>query len=645
MEAFLNYQIEAVLVFWVSHDGDVADVQVTEGARGCHLVDAALARLRGRAHSFAAPVALVATAEAAASAGARQGREPLFALLRWAVTGKGPLPGVAEDVLDSLRDIRAEYLRVTADLDAKYVPNQDNSGAERILPLFVRIWHKLQPLHEHHALGLPPIYKGNAMLDHLLLSLIRSYRARESLPDHVFDHSHAVIGGVEGTGKTTIVKALAIAVAVCSDRFFLAYADMKRAECGKHWLKHFAQELLARMQTRDFNSDLVFETDLKLGADRCFNCIAKMPVWQCRVGLVADEFQEIMTAGAPLEDARIQMYRDIQAFAKTQQGTLLIITGSSANLRSLLFDSHRTVASPYSSYPDFNKPLCLDSKDTFFLFPQIIRMYSSRAPELEAAISEWKAGRTGFLEPGVLRVPIDDFRGHMCALGLGDTCDDWLSKWVDRGLVYIAFDNTGTAIAVEITRPADAETYFRDAPAPADYFMVQAIVMKFVFNVNINIGTGCEELLRPRVHIHLPNNQWRYTKDRVFVIASTGEVEIAAGGGFCETGLDGLQFEVIAVAAGGFHVVVHGWQLKVGQMDIPLGGGSPQTHRSKVLASGTVEKIGDSTVFEITTKAEFGLKAADNARVSMTYKVKLLNGLSWLTSCLEPQLATLIKQK
>eukprot|EP00727_Mastigamoeba_balamuthi_P005903 m51a1_g1932 hypothetical protein (640) ;mRNA; r:910675-913299 len=440
-------------------------------------------------------------------------RHPGRTALRWAVAGIGPLPGVPEGILERLRTIRTEYQRLTAELDARLGMGHESSGDELVLALFAQVWHALQPLHERHALGLPPL-RRDAALDRTLLSLIRLCRARETHPDGVLDRSHAVVGGLEGAGKTTIARALAVAVATSRGA---AGSPAGPTSCSP-------------ARTLDFDSDLVFETGPTMDADYSLSALAEAPEWHCRVGLIVDELGEAVVAGVPPDDPRAEAFRDIRAFAMAQPGALLVATGSSAGLRSQLWGPRGAVEwVQYSSYPLWERSLCqylhvaafplrdpaqlreyvaqrygahltaaetaellhrtggiaravdaamtaagvqnsqgraaelraavMNARDPFFLFPQIVRQRTARVPELESAITAWSAGRTAFLEPSVLRVPIGLLRRDMQALGHGD-CTNWVSRWADRGLVHVVHDSAGTTTDVEVARPIDAETLF-----------------------------------------------------------------------------------------------------------------------------------------------------------------------------------------
>lgn len=76
---------------------------------------------------------------------------------------------------------------------------------------------------DQFALFIPPIYSG-AQLRVMLEKIFSAFRHREVVGG-VCPTGHPVISGDEGTGKTTIVKAIAVAVAVCSPVMFMLFAN------------------------------------------------------------------------------------------------------------------------------------------------------------------------------------------------------------------------------------------------------------------------------------------------------------------------------------------------------------------------------------------------------------------------------------
>ena len=116
------------------------------------------------------------------------------------------------------------------------------------LSVYQEVWSELAALDTNHCLFIPPIYQ-TPQIDQVLIKVIEEVRIRES-NFRVRPKGHLVIGGVEGTGKTTLVKALAIAVAICSKTYFLAYLDLKLTSDNVQYVptpRHIIAEIYYRL--------------------------------------------------------------------------------------------------------------------------------------------------------------------------------------------------------------------------------------------------------------------------------------------------------------------------------------------------------------------------------------------------------------
>jgi len=76
----------------------------------------------------------------------------------------------------------------------------------------------------------------------------------------------------------------------------------------------------------------------------------------CRIGLIADEVQAMVVETHNMDDPHVQLLRQLESFARYEAGALLVLSGSSANLRSRLFEFGREPR--FRLYPNFNKLLC-----------------------------------------------------------------------------------------------------------------------------------------------------------------------------------------------------------------------------------------------------------------------------------------------
>lgn len=129
-------------------------------------------------------------------------------------------------LMTRLREARSEYLsRGLPIACGPHSTEEFQDDARRAFTVFRRVWTALTSLPVSHPLHLLPIY-SDEMLNTLLLELVTAVRIREwSAEPH--DTGHFIYGGVEGIGKTTLLKAVAVAVAVLSARYFLVYVDYK----------------------------------------------------------------------------------------------------------------------------------------------------------------------------------------------------------------------------------------------------------------------------------------------------------------------------------------------------------------------------------------------------------------------------------
>ena len=84
----------------------------------------------------------------------------------------------------------------------------------------------------------------------------------------------------------------------------------------------------------------------------------------------------------------------------------------------------------------------------------------------------------------------------------------------------------------------------------------------------------------------------------------------------CETGVDGVQFELNNKNVAHPTVIIDIWQNKGGFFGHKIGGGSVTTYRSKWLNDKKVDNIGDKFIAAVLVKAEVGVLKLANALVS-----------------------------
>eukprot|EP01031_Cornospumella_fuschlensis_P024646 gene24646-29779_t len=215
------------------------------------------------------------------------------------------------------------------------------------------IWNILNTgLPEFHSLYLPPLYTNNEHLEKILRHASVELLKREN--QIVYGDSsncgHLVIGGVEGVGKSTIFKALAIACAVLLDRMTPVYYLI--SEEHKSWLT--VKQLLQRRFP--LLEDSKFET---ASVTALLEHLSKQE--GIEVTLFMDEFQRLFVENASDCD-----------------------NGSSVNLRSYLFKNYDG-NDPWRAqgYPNFNGTLYQ------FFFVPALRTTQSLKDFLQIRYPRW----------------------------------------------------------------------------------------------------------------------------------------------------------------------------------------------------------------------------------------------------------------
>ena len=281
----------------------------------------------------------------------------------------------ADDIIRDLRLTRKDYLKLGQQPRGSASDTASQiADAQAVLTAFRRVWNTLSALPTKHPLYVPPIYECE-MLSKLLLELILAVRLRELDSDGKHPTGHFIVGGVEGTGKTTILQAVAVAVAVCSARYFLVYVDYKELplpypparimaevfirSCKSEFLSRFGQLRTSKGHATQLLDKLDSCMDGAVPGSfvKLSDLLEKMATsaLSCRVGLVADEIQSMVVPNALAASPEVKLLRDLESFARHSASVLLIVSGSSSNLRERLFRKERDAV--YDAYPDFNQSL------------------------------------------------------------------------------------------------------------------------------------------------------------------------------------------------------------------------------------------------------------------------------------------------
>lgn len=159
---------------------------------------------------------------------------------------------VSPKCAEACRTAQARYSSLVWRPDCDGIGQQ--SDADAVYALFGNVWAEMNLLPLDHPLYVPPIYEGLGNKK-LLLHLIMALRTREASED-TFQSGQFIVEGFEGTGKTTIMKAVAIAVAVCSTKFLLVYVDASSKVPAQNLTPAYIMTELTARYTAEANRQL-----------------------------------------------------------------------------------------------------------------------------------------------------------------------------------------------------------------------------------------------------------------------------------------------------------------------------------------------------------------------------------------------------
>ena len=233
---------------------------------------------------------------------------------------KFELTGLTDNMIQKCKDLKADYQSIQR---AEQL-NFDNKYDDTItaLLIFRKLWQLLSTLDISHMLYTPPIYETEAITS-LLKEIVFAIRLRECKYE-VIASGHPILSGVKGTGKTTLVKAIAIAVAICSPNYFLAYIDLKTE------IYNNKQDIptpysiainILLMLNPHFNIN-----EIKLNMDLHKLLQAFQIHYNFKIGIIVDDIQFIYIPNAPDNISTLYQYYD---FAENYICALLILTGNS----------------------------------------------------------------------------------------------------------------------------------------------------------------------------------------------------------------------------------------------------------------------------------------------------------------------------
>lgn len=228
-------------------------------------------------------------------------------------------------------------------------------GAEELSREFRAVWAVLAQACPKSWLYVPPIYE-DATLQCVLTTAITQVcqRERGHMTGSTNNVGHVVFGGVEGTGKTTLLRAIVIAVAVLLRSMVPithTFSEDDNATLPALLISRAAVALHGGAAVDLSGGDTQGGLALALGALRKGGH---------EVLLAVDEFQHVFA----LEPEATRRNRTVVAsHVKTlsrSHGTYGIIAGSSADMRELMFRSgDLEEPDPWrrAGFPDFNASL------------------------------------------------------------------------------------------------------------------------------------------------------------------------------------------------------------------------------------------------------------------------------------------------
>lgn len=321
---------------------------------------------------------------------------------------------------------RILYCRHLKSYGGENTPKGRSIIVSEVLKLFMELWERLAllcPTHDNqpHPFFVPPIYQ-NAVVYKILERFCTSLLERETVHD-CHTTGNLILSGVEGTGKTTLTKAMVIATMICSPTYFIIYHDCKVE--GVISVSDLVKEIRYRLDNDNYTSRVSIDQNDTTYCEIMINELCqKYGFW---VGFAVDEVQLIYDK-CHLSSAEL---RSFENYARTIAKGLIILTGSSANLRSVLLQNkplHNGMT------VDFNRSLCLCYNVPALRNINDLRVYMSK--RYAAALSDEWLMRLLYGTGGIGRNIHDAYSTSNMA-SIGDSkYDDILALFRDSGSAF-----------------------------------------------------------------------------------------------------------------------------------------------------------------------------------------------------------------
>ncbi len=215
--------------------------------------------------------------------------------------------------------------------------------------LFFKAWKLFSSLNEENQYYLPPLYQST-QLKAILSTALKCILAREMnmIRGNADNMGHVVLGGVEGAGKTTVMRAIAIGTSALLERMIPITHDFFPKDDASNVPP---SEIISKAFQLYYPESLIREEE------RSINLFYRM---NHDVLLILDEFQHVFIFQENDRFAAGKLAAEQVHFYSRQYGTYGIIGGSSVDMQKLMFKegSGETVDRwRRYGYPDFNGSL------------------------------------------------------------------------------------------------------------------------------------------------------------------------------------------------------------------------------------------------------------------------------------------------
>jgi hypothetical protein len=241
----------------------------------------------------------------------------------------------------------------------------------RLRNIFLAVWSSLSKVDGQHRLHVPPLFRGQRELEHVIQRVVEDCAMRELGICSNDNSGHLVLGGVEGAGKTTLLRAFALATALLFDALLPVYWSYESTTPpdGGVDISPVSHDSFPRMCRTLPLPVVLVERILELAhrnsflQDRQSDCkpaslqdaVRLLSKHQYRLFLLVDEFQLIYVKDELIDHRRF-LARQMCEIARLPN-TYCIIAGSSANMRRYLFRLHGDVGDEWKMFPSFNGSL------------------------------------------------------------------------------------------------------------------------------------------------------------------------------------------------------------------------------------------------------------------------------------------------